>query len=220
MAREDCDVADDELPALCEQWPPRDPGPPGHDEALAVAVALASPFAGRDRILAALGAYVPPFHGSGAQAARAPVLVSPWTVSRPPFPYIYDPDVEKRAPIIAVLDGPRSPVVGAMLETLKTRDAILAEAIVLGADLDALELLDRLEADASRAARQGLAEQVQHDKAHWSRRADQARARKRLEASHYGWHSDNFPPGCLEAARAAKRHDVDVLLEHRPERRA
>ena len=214
--REDVDALhDDELRALCERWPARIPAT-GPVEALAVAVALASPFAGRERILAALTAGGVAPDGLGAERAHAPALVSPWAVERPPFPHIYDPDSEERAPIIAVLDGPRSAKVAELLETIKRQDRTLADAIVLGADLETLELLDRLLLEATRAARWELAAQVEQDKARWSRRAEQARARQRLEASHYGWHSDNFPPGCLEAARAAKRHEVEVLLEHPP----
>ncbi len=61
-----------------------------------------------------------------------------------------------------------------------------------------------------------LAAQVEQDRARWRRRADQARARQRLEGSHYGWLSDNFPPRCLEAARAANRREAEDLLPHPP----
>lgn len=218
LAREEIDSAPsaDTLPALCEHWSPS-AGPAGHAEALAVTVALASPFAGRDRILKALSAYsVGPDPVGGERSAPA-LRISPWSMPRPPFPYIYDPDAEERAPIIAVVDGPRSPKVAELLDAIKQRDKRLADAIVLGADVDTLESLDRLSLDASDAPGwENLAAQIDHDRARWQREADQARLRQRLEGIHYGWRSDNFPPGCLEAARAEPRHDVDVLLEHPP----
>lgn len=217
--RDEGGSADRELLELSDHWPSAGAAP-GHDEALAVTLALASPFAAPDRILEALGAYGAPAPGAHPDRPQVPVLVSPWDAARPTFPYIYDPDREQRAPIIAVLDGPRDAVVGAMLETIKSRDATLADAIVLGAELETLELLDTMSLDADRTARRGLSEQVEHDRARWSGRAEQARARQRLEASRYGWHSDNFPPGCIEAARVANRHDVEMLLERSPDRPA
>ncbi len=217
LERDEIDGAQhaDDMRALCERWPRRE-GAPGDREALAVTLALASPFAGRERVLEALSGHGVVADTSRGERPHAPVLVSPWAVPRPRFPHIYDPDGEERAPIIAVLDGPLSAKVTQMLDAIKRQDATLADAIVLGADLETLELLDRLSLEAKRAARWELAAQVEQDRARWRRRADQARARQRLEASHYGWHSDNFPPGCLEAARAAIRHDVEVLLEHPP----
>lgn len=200
----------DEARYLCEHWPRRD-GSLRQAEAVAVALALASPFAGRDRILRAVGADAP-----GQQPLDAPIPVGAASASRPRFPHVYDPDAEQRAPIIALLDGPRSAEVAELLETIKQQDEVLAEAIVLGADLETLESVDRLAVEARRAGRPEMAAQFEHDRQHWKRRAEQARARQRLEGSQYGWRSDNFPPGCLEAARAEIRHEVDVLLEHPP----
>ena len=218
LARDELDVVRcaEAVSALSERWPAPE-GAPRQREALAVTVALASPFAARDRILRALnGAGVQ----SGAPAEEPnggpPLQVSPWVVPRPRFPHIYDPDAEERAPVIAVVDGPSSPAVARFLETIKKRDEALADAIVLGADLDTLESLDRLSLDAQRAARWELAAKVQQDRERWKRRAEQARARQRLEGSQYGWSSDNFPPGCLEAVRAQLRHEVDGLLEDPP----
>ena len=217
LARDDVDSAAsaDTVHALCERWPPR-AGPGGHAEALAVAVALASPFAARERILKALSPYAVGPDPIGGERSAPPIRLSPWSVPRPPFPYIYNPDGEKRAPIIAVVDGPRSPKVAELLDTIKRRDKRLADAIVLGADLETLESLDRLSHDADAPGWENLAAQVEHDRERWEREADRARLRQRLEGAHYGWRSDNFPPGCLEAARAEPRHDVDVLLEQPP----
>ena len=205
----------DDLRALCERWPSAE-GAAGKSEALAVTVALASPFADRERILRALLRPSVPAGTVGRSDPGAPILISPWLVPRPGFPYVYDPDTEERAPIIAVLDGPRSRDVAELLETIKKQDETLADAIVLGADLETLESLNRLSLDAKRADRGGLAAQVEQDRERWRRRAEQARARQRLEGPHYGWHGDNFPPGCLEAVRAELRHDVEVQLEHLP----
>jgi len=201
---------------LCEIWPRRDAEPARDAEAVAVTLALTAPFAGPDRVLAALRAAGVATAPAADGDRPAPFSVSPWNVWRPHFPHIYDPDSEHRAPVIAVLDGPRSPRVAELLNAIREQDERLADAVVLGADLETLESLDRLALDAGRAGRDELAAQVEHDRQHWRHRADQARARQRLEGSQYGWLSDNFPPGCLEAARAERRHDVDVLLEHPP----
>lgn len=203
-----------ELRRLCERWP-AEHGAAGSREAVAVVVALAAPFADRDRILRGLAASGVPADGPAEDPRPAPILVSPWVVPRPPLPHVYDPAAEERAPLIAVLDGPRSDVVAHLLEGLRINDETLADAIVLGADLDTLESLDRLARDARRAARRELAATVEHDRQRWRRRAEQARARQRLEGPHYGWAGDNFPPGCLEAARGEARHDVEARLGHR-----
>lgn len=205
----------DDLRALSERWPYRE-GEAGNTEAVAVTVALASPFADRERILRALDDAGAPPDATAQEPLQACIVADPAGAPRPHFPHIYDPDSEQPAPIVAILDGPRSANVAALLETIKRRDAVLAEAIVLGADLDTLESLDRLVLEAQRAGRPEMAAQFEHDREHWKRRAEQARARQRLEGSQYGWRSDNFPPGCLEAARAEIRHEVDVLLEHPP----
>lgn len=208
----------DDLRDLCERWPYSE-GSAGHPEAVAVTVTLAAPFADRDRVLRALdGAGVAPDAPAIDESLDARIVAGSKDAARPRFPHIYDPDVEEPAPIVAVLDGPQSPKVAELLELIKRRDDVLAEAIVLGADLDTLESLDRLALEASRAGRAEMQEQFERDRQRWTRRAEQARARQRLEGSHYGWQSDNFPPGCLEAARAEIRHEVDVLLEHPPPR--
>lgn len=203
----------DELRILCERWPCSERGP-GDPEAVAVTVALASPFADRERILRALDGAGGRPDAAAQESLQARIVAGPAGAPRPRFPHIYDPDREEPAPVVAVLDGPQSPHVAALLETIKQRDEVLAEAIVLGADLETLESLDRLALEARRAARPEMAAQFEHDREQWKRRAEQARARQRLEGSQYGWRSDNFPPGCLEAARAEIRHEVDVLLEH------
>lgn len=205
----------DDVRALCERWPYRE-GSAGHPEAVAVTVALAAPFADRERILRALDGAGAPADTATQESLQAGIVADPAGAARPHLPRIYDPDSEEPAPIVAVLDGPQSPDVAALLETIKQRDEVLAEAIVLGADLETLESLDRLASEARRAGRPEMAAQFEHDRAHWKRRAEQARARQRLEGSQYGWRGDNFPPGCLEAARAEIRHEVDVLLEHPP----
>jgi hypothetical protein len=209
LARGDADGTGD-LQRLCKRWPAADRRA---REALAVTVALASPFASRERILDALSAQLGDT-GPGDADRAAPVVVSPWPVQRPRFPYVYDPDAEQRAPLVAILDGPCSPEVGRLLEAIKRADPALADAIVLGADLDTLESLDRLDDEAKAAARWALAAKVEHDRDHWKLRAEQARARQRLESAHHGWHSDNFPPGCIEAFQAELRRDVEAQLAH------
>ena len=200
------------MDALCERWPVE--RTPGYAEAFAVTLALASPFAGRERVMRALAACI----GTDdiGELGAPPALAELGSVTRPRFPHIFDPDNEQPAPIIAVLDGPRSPKVAELMENIKQHDPTLAEAIVLGADLETLELLDNLRHNAARSSRTELAAQVDHDWAHWQRRAHGARTRQRLEGSSYGWRGDNFPPECLEAARAEQRHDVKVLLEQQP----
>lgn len=207
---------DEELRMLCDLWPRRH-GASNHAEACAVTVALAAPFADRERVLRALTVHGFTMDELRGEGEHAPMLITPGPTPRPRFPYIFDPDTEQRAPIVAILDGPRSMKVAEMLEAIKQHDEILAEAMVLGADLETLEMLERMARDATRAARRELAAHVDHDRAHWRQRAEQARARQRLEGRYYGWHGDNFPRGCLEAARAEHRHEVEVLLEHPPE---
>lgn len=204
---------DDRMEALCASWPARE-GPDGV-EALAVVVALAAPFAAEDRILGALGVDSGPAD-LRRQIADAPVIASPWDSPRSRFPHIYDPDSEERAPIIAILDGPRSPKVAAFLDTVKEQDRNLADAIVLGADLEMLDLLERLCLDARRAGRSNLADMFEQDRRLWRARADAARARQRLEGPRYHWRTDNAPPGCIEAARGEIHHDVEVLLHLPP----
>lgn len=193
----------DDIAILCERWPRRRQA--GHPEALGVTVVLASRFAGRERVLRALTA-----HGVRTdeiwEPAPAAEMVEPIAVMRPRFPYIFDADNEQPAPIVPVLDGPRSPKVAELMEAIRQQDPTLAEAIVLGADLETLELLDGLSRNAARAARAGLSAVVDHDRAYWLRRAEGARTRQRLEGASYGWRGDNFPPECLEAARAEQRH--------------
>ena len=203
-----------DLKDLCERWPRE--SATGCAEACAVTVALAAPFASRERVLRALTAHGFTLDELRGDGEPAPILIAPGTTPRPRFPYVFDPDTEQRAPIVAMLDGPRSLKVAEMMEAIKQHDETLAEAMVLGADLETLEMLERLSRDATRAARRELAAHVDQDRAHWRQRAEQARARQRLEGTHYGWHGDNFPRGCLEAARAEHRHEVEVLLEHPP----
>jgi hypothetical protein len=198
-----------ELDTLCARWPSR-PGDHGHSEALAVTLALVAPFAGRERVLAALAPADAAADALERELAAAPALASPWSPPRPRFPYVYDPDVEQRAPIVAMLDGPRSPKVAEFLRTIRQRDENLAAAIVLGADLDMLDMLDVLDRHATRAARLALADRIERDKRDWIRRAESARSRQRLEGTYYGWHSDNLPPGCLEAARGEVEYHVHV----------
>ena len=205
----------EDMRVLCRLWPSRD-GSGNLIEACAVTVALAAPFASRERVLIALTAHGFTLDELAGAGEPPPVLAESPDASRPHCPRVYDPDADERAPIVAVLDGPRSAKVALLLDAIKRQDPPLAEAIVLGADLETLELLDRLSSDAKRAARGELAAQVDHDRAHWRHRADQVRARQRLEGARYGWHGDNFPPGCLEAARAEQRHAVEDLLEHPP----
>ncbi len=188
-----------ELEALCRAWPRSNR--PARGEALAVTVELAGPFAGIDRILRALATPSAPVDTLAQELANAPLLASPWAPPRPRFPYVYDPDRERRAPIVAILDGPRSRDVAKLMNTIKQHDENLATAIVLGAELEMLDMLDRISLDARRASRAALAERAEGDKNEWLRRADAARSRQRLEGGYYGWLSDNLPPGCLEAAR-------------------
>lgn len=206
---------DDDLRALCEHWPRSDDSV-GQPEAVAVTIALAAPFAERSRILRALSASGALPDGPVRQPLQADILVDAADVARRHFPHIYDPDAQDAAPIVAAVDGPRSAKVAELLEAIKQHDEALADAIVLGADLETLESLDRLALEARHAVRPAMAAQFERDRQRWKRRADQARARQRLEGSQYGWRSDNFPPGCLEATRAEIRHEVDVLLEHPP----
>lgn len=197
-------------------WP-RLPNRPAHVEALAVTVALAEPYAPLQRILDALAKPATPADALERELAGAPALASPWSPPRPRFPYIYDADSEQRAPIIALLDGPRSPRVAELLNTIKQQDENLSAAIVLGADLDMLDLLDGIGHDARGAARATLADKVESDKQHWMRRADGARMRQSLEGAHYGWRSDNLPPGCLRAARGEIDRNVHDMLRHHAE---
>lgn len=210
------DGRDAELETLCMIWPPR--GDPGRVEALAVTVDLAAPFAGRDRILAALSTPSVPVDALERELAVAPALASPWSPPRPRFPYIYDPDSEDRAPIIAMLDGPRCPQVAIFMNTMKEHDENLAAAIVLGADVDLLDLLDDVSLTATRASRPALAGTFEHDKLHWMQRAEGERVRQRLEGKHYGWRSDNVPPGCLEAAKGEIEHLVHAVLQQQDTR--
>ena len=193
----------DDIAILCERWPRK--RQVGHAEALGVTVTLASRFAGRERVLRALTA-----HGVTTdeiwEPAPAAAAVESAAVTRPSFPYIFDPDSEQPAPIVPVLDGPRSPKVAELMEAIRQQDPTLAEAIVLGADLETLELLDGLSRNAARAERTQLSAVVDHDRAYWLRRAEGARTRQRLEGASYGWRGDSFPPECLEAARAQQRH--------------
>jgi hypothetical protein len=185
-------------------------------EALAVTVALAAPLAPRERILQALAEEIAADRLTRCDIESVPVVVGPPPAPRPRFPYVYDPDAEPRAPLVAVLDGPCSPEVGRLLDTIKRQDPLLADAIVLGADLDALASLERLDAEARAAARSQLAAKVEQDMERWRLRAAHARARQRLESAHHGWHSDNFPPGCVEAFQAELRKDVEAQLAHPP----
>jgi hypothetical protein len=206
---------DERMNALCAAWPVHH-GRRDDVEALAVAVALAAPFAAEDRILRALA-------GPGGDPAElrrvladAPVIASPSTSQRVRFPHLHDPDREARAPIVPMLDGPRSPEVAALLQTIKEQDRNLADAIVLGADLEMIDLLASLGLTARRAGRANLADMFEQDRRRWRERADAARARQRLEGSSYNWHSDNVPPECIEAARVEIQHNVEVLLHLPP----
>ncbi len=195
-----------ELQALCRAWPRSDR--PARGEALAVTVELAAPFAGIDRILHALATLSAPVEMLAQELADAPVLASPWAPARPRFPFVYDADREDRAPIVAILDGPRSPDVAKLMKTICQQDENLATAIVLGAEPEMLDLLDRLSLDATRASRAAFAKRTEHDKHEWIHRADRVRSRQRLEGAYYGWLSDNMPPGCLEAARGVTGQDA------------
>jgi len=196
---------DDAMNALCASWPQRD-GPPENHEAVAVVLALTAPFAGNDRVLEVLS--IRP-EARERSIADAVVIASPPDRPRRPLPRVYDPDAEDRAPIIAVLDGPRSATVAELLNRIKERDPNLADAVVLGADLEMLDLLERLCADAKGAGRRNLEEMFEHDKLLWRGRADAARARNALEGMrYYGWRTDNIPPACLKAARGEIQHNV------------
>ncbi len=203
--------SDEDLRALCELWPKRESEAP-RSEALAVTVALAAPCAGPDRILQALASDGPEADRLRHELGHAPKLAEP-TVPRPRFPFVYDPDAEAPAPIVACIDGPPSALVAQFLTTIRERDQNLADAIVLGAELEMLEMLDRLGLTAKRAARQGLADHFAEDLRRWRQRAEEIRCRQRLEASHYDWKSDNLPPGCLDAAEANAPQDVQTLLQ-------
>ena len=203
----------EDLHTLSEWWPAT--ARPAL-EALAVTVALAAPFAPRERILQALAAEIEADGLARGDIESVPVVASPSPERRPRFPHVYDPDAEQRASLVAVLDGPCSPEVGRLLDTIKLQDPLLADAIVLGADLDALASLERLDAEARAAARWELATKVEQDRERWRLRAERARARQRLESAHHGWHSDNFPPGCVEAFHAELRKDVEAQLAHPP----
>ena len=201
--------------ALCSAWPVAHSRAHGV-EALAVAVALAAPFASEQRVLLALAA-------SGRDPGElrrllddAPAVAHPPDTPRPRFAHIYDPDRAAPAPIVALLDGPRSPEVAQLLETMKAHDRNLADAIVLGADIEMLDLIERLGETARSAGRSGLADMFEHDRRLWCDRADAARGRLRLEGAHYHWHTDNVPPECIEAARADIQHNVDALLRLPP----
>ena len=206
---------DQRMIGLCAAWPVA-PGQAEAVEALAVAVALAAPFADEQRILAALETDGCDAVELGRRLAAAAVLVTPEAVARPRFPHIYDPDSTERWPIVALLDGPPSPKVAELLDRIKERDRNLADAIVLGADADMLDSLERLGATAVAARRVNLADMFEHDRQLWRARADAARSCNRLEGSHYHWLSDNIPPEGLPAARAEIQHDVELLLHLSP----
>jgi len=206
---------DERLSALCAAWPMSD-GEAEPVEALAVTVALAAPFAGEHRVLMVLAVAGSETAELGRLMADAPVFATPGAAERPHFPHIYDPDVEERAPISAMLDGPRSTKVAEFLTTIQERDHDLADAIVLGADLEMLDLLHRLLLDAKRAGRTNLENMFAQDRQTWRDRAEAIRARQRLEGAAYHWHSDNLPPGCIPAARGEAQHDVEVLLDLPP----
>ena len=206
---------DRRMVGLCAAWPVA-PDQAQDVEALAVAVALAAPFAGQDRILAALATDGCDATELRRRLADGPVLATPQDAARPRFPYIYDPDGSERCPVVALLDGPRSPKVAELLDRMKERDRNLSDAMVLGADADMLDSLERLGAAARAAHRANLAEMFEHDRQLWLARADAARSCNRLEGLHYHWLSDNIPPEGLQAARAEIQHDVEVLLHLPP----
>ena len=206
---------DPRMAGLCVKWPAsEDDTEPV--EALAVALALAAPFADEDRILRAIA----PLGSDPTELSRlladAPVVTGPYDTLRPPFPRLYDPDSADRSPIVAMLDGPRSSKVAELMHAMQDRDPNLADAMVLGADLEILDLLEELGIAARRAGRSELADMFEHDRRHWQTRADAARARQRLEGIRYHWHCDNLPPECMEAAQAEAYHNVDVLLHPPP----
>lgn len=201
---------------LCDDWPEA-PGEADAVEALAVAVALAAPFAALDRILAALATPDCDAAQLRRRLAERPVLEEPQAAPRPRLPHIYDPDASQPCPIVPLIDGPRSPVVAELLDRIREHDRNLADAMVLGADVDMLDSLEGLGAAARASGRANLAEMFEHDRELWRGRAETARGRQRLEGTRYHWLSDNIPPEGMEAARAEIRHDVDVLL-HLPPR--
>jgi hypothetical protein len=203
------------IEALRAAWPAYE-GDADGAQALAVAVALAEPFASRERILGALAAPGRDQAALERLIARVPAIANSRDASRPRFPHLYDPDVAAPTPIDAIVDGPRSQMVAEHLNTIKQRDRNLADAIVLGADLEILDLLEELGLAARRAGRSELAGMFEHDRRHWQTRADAARARQRLEGLHYHWRCDNVPPECMEAAHAEAYHNVDVLLHPPP----
>jgi hypothetical protein len=205
---------DRRMVGLCDQWPVA-PGQAEAVEALAVAVALAAPFAREDRILAAFATAGCDEAELARRLADRPVLAKQ-DAARPRLPHIYDPDSEQPCPIVPLLDGPRSPLVAQLLERLTGRDRNLADAMVLGADVDMLDSLERLGAAARGAGRATLAEMFEHDRQLWMGRAEAARARQRLEGARYHWLSDNIPPEGMEAARAEIRHEVEVLFHIPP----
>ena len=207
---------DERMVGLCVEWPV-EAGQEDEVEALAVTVALALPFAGEERILAALATSTAGAAELRRRLSGGPVLATPHDAPRPRFPHIYDPDSAATPPIVALLDGPRSRRVAELLELIKERDRNLADAVVLGADVDMLDSLERLGAAARSAGRTGLADMFEHDRQLWRARADAARGRQRLEGSHYHWVTDNIPPEGLEAARHEIQHNVEVLL-HLPPR--
>ncbi|MEA2219369.1 MAG: hypothetical protein QOJ35_1995 [Solirubrobacteraceae bacterium] len=197
--------------AVCAAWPVRRVRAQAV-EALAVVVALAAPFAAEDRILRALAGPGGEPAELGRMLAVAPAVASSWASARVRFPHVYDPDSEAPAPIVAVLDGPRSPEVAALLHTIKEQDRNLADAIVLGADLEMIDLLESLGLTARRAGRTSLADMFEQDRRRWMQRAEAARARQRVEGADYGWRCDNLPPECVEAARAETLHNAEALL--------
>ena len=206
---------DPRMAGLRAKWPEcEDDTPPV--EALAVAVALAAPFADEERILRAIA----PLGSDPTELSRlladAPVLTRPGDAPRPSFPRLYDPDSSDRSPIVAILDGPRSSKVAELMYAMQDRDPNLADAMVLGADLEMLDLLDRLGQAARGSRRSNLADMFESDRRLWHTRADEARARIRLESAGYHWHTDNVPPECIDAARAEIQHDVEVLLHLPP----
>jgi hypothetical protein len=201
---------------LCDDWPVV-PGQAEALEALAVAVALATPFAALDRILAALATPDSDAVELRRRLAERPILAGPQDAPRPRLPRIYDPDASQPCPIVPLLDGPRSPTVAELLDRIKEHDRNLADAMVLGADVDMLDSLERLGAAARASGRTNLAEMFEHDRQLWRGRAETARGRQRLESTRFHWLSDNIPPEGMDAARAEIQHEVDVLL-HLPPR--
>lgn len=208
---------DDEIRDVVEDWPKC--GRPSNTEARAVTVELAVVVASFERILDALATPAVLADSLKRDLRDAPDLASPWA-TRPRLPRVYDPDRDERTPIVAMLYGPKSPKVGALLETIKRQDPNLADAIVLGLSVDALDELDRTAREFEHAARWQAAHDFQRIKTDMRIRAEVKRRRQRHEGQHYGWHSDNLPPGCLEAARAAFAQDVEELQQRLDERAA